>query len=56
MIWEGDPAEESVRKLKAIGVESVVFDPCGNVPDKGKGKWLDVMKGNIAEMRKAAGM
>jgi zinc transport system substrate-binding protein len=56
MIWEGDPAEESVKKLKAIGVESVVFDPCGNVPDKEKGTWLDVMKANIAGMKKAAGM
>ena len=54
MIWEGEPAEESVAMLKAIGVESVVFDPCGNVPDKGS--WLDVMKANIAGLKKAAGM
>ena len=54
MIWEGDPAEESVKKLKAIGIESAVFDPCGNVPDKEN--WLEVMKKNIAAMRKVAGM
>lgn len=54
MIWEGDPAKESVEKLKALGVESVVFDPCGNVPEKGS--WLDVMKANIAGLKKAAGM
>jgi zinc transport system substrate-binding protein len=54
MIWEGDPAKESVEKLKALGVESVVFDPCGNKPEKGS--WLDVMKGNIAALKKAAGM
>jgi zinc transport system substrate-binding protein len=53
MIWEGDPAKESVEKLKAIGVQSVVFDPCGNKPEKGN--WLDVMKGNLAEMKKVAG-
>ncbi|MCB1211934.1 MAG: zinc ABC transporter substrate-binding protein, partial [Verrucomicrobiales bacterium] len=35
MIWEGEPAAESVAKLKAIGIESVVFDPCGNTPDSG---------------------
>jgi zinc transport system substrate-binding protein len=54
MVWEGDPAQESVNKLKAIGLESAVFDPCGNVPEKGN--WLEVMKGNVATMRKVAGM
>jgi zinc transport system substrate-binding protein len=54
MIWEGEPAKESVEKLKAIGLESVVFDPCGNVPEKGN--WLDVMKENVAAMKKMAGL
>lgn len=54
MIWEGDPAKESVEKLKAIGVDSAVFDPCGNVPEEGN--WLDVMKANIAALRALAGM
>jgi zinc transport system substrate-binding protein len=54
MIWEGEPAKESVEKLKAIGVDSVVFDPCGNKPEKGN--WHDVMKENIAAMKKAAGI
>ncbi len=54
MIWEGEPAAESVSKLKAIGLESVVFDPCGNVPEKGS--WLDVMKANIAGLKTAAGI
>jgi zinc transport system substrate-binding protein len=53
MVWEGDPAKESVAKLAAIGVQSVVFDPCGNKPEKGN--WLDVMKANLAEMKKVAG-
>lgn len=53
MIWEGEPAKESVEKLKAIGVQSVVFDPCGNKPESGT--WLDVMKANLAEMKKVAG-
>ncbi|RBP45712.1 zinc transport system substrate-binding protein [Roseimicrobium gellanilyticum] len=53
MIWEGEPAKESVEKLKAIGVQSVVFDPCGNKPESGN--WLDVMKANLAEMKKVAG-
>ncbi|MFZ4766163.1 MAG: metal ABC transporter substrate-binding protein, partial [Roseimicrobium sp.] len=54
MIWEGDPAAESVAKIKALGIESAVFDPCGNVPEKGS--WLDVMKANVATMRRVAGL
>jgi zinc transport system substrate-binding protein len=51
MIWEGDPAKESVAKLDAIGVKSVVFDPCGNVPDAGD--FLSVMKANVEALEKA---
>lgn len=50
MIWEGDPAKESTGKLKAIGVGSVVFDPCGNVPESGD--FLSVMKANVEAMEK----
>lgn len=48
MIWEGEPASESVEKLKALGISSVVIDPCGNVPDEGN--WLDVMKKNVSAL------
>lgn len=51
MIWEGEPAKESVAKLDAIGVKSVVFDPCGNVPDRGD--FLNVMKSNVEALEKA---
>jgi zinc transport system substrate-binding protein len=51
MIWEGEPAPESVAKLTALGVQSLVFDPCGNVPDQGD--FLDVMKANVAVLEKA---
>jgi zinc transport system substrate-binding protein len=51
MLWEGEPAKESVSKLDAIGVKSLVFDPCGNVPDGGD--FLSVMKGNIEALEKA---
>lgn len=54
MIWEGEPAKESVEKLKALSLESAIFDPCGNTPEKGS--WLDVMKANVAEMRRVVGM
>jgi len=51
MLWEGDPAKESVAKLDAIGVKSLVFDPCGNVPDGGD--FLSVMNGNVEALEKA---
>lgn len=53
MIWEGEPAKESVAKLKAIGLESSVFDPCGNVPDSGD--FLSVMKVNVENFERLAG-
>ncbi|NNE93179.1 MAG: zinc ABC transporter substrate-binding protein [Verrucomicrobiales bacterium] len=52
MIWEGDPAGESVEKLKAIDVKSIVFDPCGNSPDKGD--FLTVMRQNIENLKSIA--
>jgi zinc transport system substrate-binding protein len=51
MIWEGQPAAESVAKLAALGVQSVVFDPCGNVPESGD--FMTVMKANVEAMEKA---
>lgn len=50
MIWEGDPAKDSVAKLEAIGVKSVTFDPCGNVPDSGD--FMAVMKANLEAFEK----
>ncbi len=50
MVWEGEPAKESVAKLKAIGLESAVFAPCENTPDKGD--FLSVMKANVADMER----
>lgn len=46
MLWEGAPAAESVALLKTLGIESVVFDPCGNRPDQGD--FLSVMEANVA--------
>ncbi|MBK8093908.1 MAG: zinc ABC transporter substrate-binding protein [Verrucomicrobiaceae bacterium] len=51
MLWEGEPAKESVAKLEAIGVKSVVIDPCGNVPEKGD--FISVMKSNVEALEKA---
>ena len=51
MIWEGDPLKDSVEKLKTIGIQNLVFDPCGNAPDKGD--FLGVMKQNVENLGKA---
>ena len=45
MIWEGQPVQASVDKLKALGVHSLVFDPCGNVP--ARGDFMTVMQRNV---------
>ncbi len=31
MIWEGEQIKEPADKLKSLGIQSLVFDPCGNV-------------------------
>jgi zinc transport system substrate-binding protein len=53
MIWEGEPATEAVAKLKAVGLDSAVFDPCANSP--GKGDFLTVMRANVEAMERVAG-
>jgi zinc transport system substrate-binding protein len=51
MIWEGKPMKESVERLKSIGVDSLVFDPCGNTPDQGD--FLSVMRQNVENLKLA---
>ncbi len=50
MIWEGEPARESVKKIAAIGLQSAVFDPCANTPESGD--FLSVMKANVSNMER----
>jgi zinc transport system substrate-binding protein len=49
MIWEGEPSPEIAAKLAALGIESVVFDPCGGAPDGGD--FASVMKTNVAALK-----
>jgi zinc transport system substrate-binding protein len=51
MIWEGEPMKESAERLKAIGVGSLVFDPCGNIPDQGD--FISVMRRNGENLKAA---
>jgi zinc transport system substrate-binding protein len=45
MLWEDQPLAEIENRLKELGVASVVFSPCANMPDKGD--FYEVMKKNI---------
>lgn len=54
MIWEGDPAKDSVQKVAALGLQSTVFAPCGNVPESGD--WLGTMKRNVKALERLAGL
>jgi zinc transport system substrate-binding protein len=51
MIWEGDPMQESVKKLESAGIRSLTFDPCGNVPEQGD--FLSVMRENVENLKPA---
>ena len=52
LIWEGAPVPASVTKLnKTLAVDSLVFDPCGNMPDSGD--FMTVMRHNVEDLRRA---
>ncbi len=48
MIWERKPKDEIAKKLKRMGIDSVVFDPCESVP--AEGDFLSVMRRNIENL------
>jgi zinc transport system substrate-binding protein len=50
MLWEGEPSVETRDKLESLGVGSIVFDPCGNKPDRGD--LMTVMKNNLVNLEK----
>ncbi len=52
MIWEGEPAVASVALLKKLGIESLVFDPCGNRPEAGD--FSAVMETNVKALEALA--
>lgn len=45
MIWESKPQEQTETKLAELGIGSVTFAPCGNVPSDGD--FLAVQRRNI---------
>ena len=51
MIWEAQPNQDVVARLKAMGITSLVFDPCAQRP--ASGDFLSVMRANIADLKSA---
>ncbi|MDZ4829364.1 MAG: metal ABC transporter substrate-binding protein [Phycisphaerae bacterium] len=51
MVWEDAPLSASRDKLRALGVESVVFRPAGNLPGDPLA-WIEVQRENAAELGK----
>ena len=51
MLWESAPLTGTADRLRGLGVETVVFDPCARVPDQGD--FLGVMLQNLQNLRRA---
>jgi len=49
MLWEAPPTAATAARLSGLGLRSVVFDPCPNVPTEGD--FMSVVRGNIAALR-----
>jgi zinc transport system substrate-binding protein len=48
MLWQGEPSKENVERLRALGVQSVVINPCAKRP--ASGDFMSVMEHNIREL------
>jgi len=49
MVWEDEPLTEISSRLESLGIRSIVFNPCGNLPEEGD--FLSVMKSNLESLR-----
>ena len=53
MLWESEPAQKTVERLRELGVQSAIFNPCANRPSKGD--FLTVMTENAGNLRRIFG-
>ena len=51
MVWEDNPMQESVKKLKSLGINSLVFNPCSNTPEEAD--FIIIMRQNLENLRVA---
>jgi len=49
MMWEDTPVKKTDEKLKSLGIRSIVFNPCGNLPEKGD--YISVMTQNVENLK-----
>jgi zinc transport system substrate-binding protein len=50
MLWEGEPARATVERLRALGIDSRVVDPCANRP--AEGDFLSLMTENASNLER----
>jgi zinc transport system substrate-binding protein len=48
MVWEGEPAMAAVEELDEMSIDSIVYNPCGNIPKDGD--FLSVMQQNVSNL------
>ena len=53
MLWEAQPVGETAQRLTSLGISTVVFSPCANVPDDGD--FLTVMRRNLEALSSILG-
>jgi zinc transport system substrate-binding protein len=53
MLWEGEPGQATATRLRALGIDSLVLDPCANRP--AKGDFLTVMTDNASKLDRIIG-
>jgi len=53
MLWEGEPGQATATRLRALGIDSLVLDPCANRP--AKGDFLTVMTENARNLDRIFG-
>ena len=51
MIWEANPNQKTLTKLKTMGIDSLVFAPVANTP--ASGDFLTIMQQNIENLKQA---
>ena len=50
MIWESEPHPQSIKRLRSMGVESIVFNPSGNRLEGGD--FISVMRQNVKNLQR----
>ena len=50
MIWESEPHPQSVKRLRGMGMASIVFSPAANRPEAGD--FLSVMRQNVKHLQR----